>query len=175
MLAGSRMLNLSEPPLPVFKKTHCGKLKGSTRKIDESLASSPRKSLEADTLEKKKKKRTNSELGFAGFLHSAELVGRGDSQSGRRLPWPFRRDLQTPTSVPRIRAPPKRKVKRVFKLLGSPLTHLEVGQWAFEEPSDIRRGGALGSGTGTVGNPGGSGRLPDPTVKKSGEAPGPNH
>ena len=118
------------------------------------------------------------ELRFAGFLHIAELVGGGGGgvpnlAGGCR--WPFRRDLQAPTSVPRTRAPPKRKVKRVFKSLGSLLTHLQVGQWAFEEPCDIRSGGALGSGAGTIGNPGGSGRLPDPTVKKSGEAPGPNH
>lgn len=87
----------------------------------------------------------------------------------------FAGDLQTPTSVPRTRAPPKRKVKRAFKLPESLLTHFEVGQWVFEEPDDIRRGGALGSGASTIGNPGGSGRLPDPTVNESGEAPGPNH
>lgn len=67
------LLNLSEPPLPVSRKAHCGKLKGSTRKIEKSMASSPRRSLETDTQEK----RTYSELMFAGFLHIAELGGEG--------------------------------------------------------------------------------------------------
>lgn len=90
------LLNLSEPPLPVSRKAHCGKLKGSTRKIEKSMASSPRRSLETDTQEK----RTYSELMFAGFLHIAELGGRGDSQSGRRLRWPFHRGPPDPNIYP---------------------------------------------------------------------------